>query len=192
MTDLHIRPETPGDREEIRKVLLASFGDDEGSRIVKVLVSLREADHLRIGLVAERAGALVGYVAVSHAWLDARQALVDVLVLSPLAIHPESQDQGVGSRLVSAVVHRAGAAGAPLVFLEGSPEYYGPHGFVKASDKGVLRPSERIPDAAAQVVLLGNYEDWMTGRLIYPEAWWRLDLAGLRDPELAEAEARLG
>ncbi len=32
----------------------------------------------------------------------------------------------------------------------------------------------------------------MTGRLVYPDVWWRHDSAGLRDPELAEVEAALG
>jgi putative acetyltransferase len=34
-------------------------------------------------------------------------------------------------------------------------------------------------------------EDWMAGRLIYPDVWWRHDAAGLRDPELAEIEEQL-
>ena len=31
----------------------------------------------------------------------------------------------------------------------------------------------------------------MTGRLVYPDIWWRYDLAGLRDPRLAEIEELL-
>ena len=31
----------------------------------------------------------------------------------------------------------------------------------------------------------------LTGRLVYPDVWWRLDLVGLRDPDLAEIEASL-
>jgi putative acetyltransferase len=28
----------------------------------------------------------------------------------------------------------------------------------------------------------------MTGRLVYPDVWWRLDLVGLRDPLLGQLE----
>jgi putative acetyltransferase len=45
---------------------------------------------------------------------------------------------------------------------------------------------------ACQLVLLDAHEPWMTGRLVYPDAWWRLDLVGLRDPVLAEVETALG
>jgi putative acetyltransferase len=31
----------------------------------------------------------------------------------------------------------------------------------------------------------------MVGRLIYPEAFWTTDTAGLRDPELERVEARI-
>ena len=33
-----------------------------------------------------------------------------------------------------------------------------------------------------------SYADWMTGRLVYPDVWWRHDSAGLRDPDLARLE----
>jgi hypothetical protein len=33
-----------------------------------------------------------------------------------------------------------------------------------------------------------GHEDWMTGRGIYRDAWWRHDSAGLRDPLLAQLE----
>jgi putative acetyltransferase len=47
-----------------------------------------------------------------------------------------------------------------------------------------------VPDPAFQVVLLGEQPDWLSGRVIYPEVWWRHDSTGLRDPDLAAIEAR--
>ena len=32
------------------------------------------------------------------------------------------------------------------------------------------------------------HEPWMTGRLVYPDVWWQLDLVGLRDPLLRQLE----
>ncbi len=39
--------------------------------------------------------------------------------------------------------------------------------------------------------MLEGREDWMTGRLVYPEAFWALDCVGLRDPRLLELEQRV-
>jgi putative acetyltransferase len=40
------------------------------------------------------------------------------------------------------------------------------------------------------VVLLDRYEPWMTGALVYCDAFWTHDCVGLRDPLLAELEER--
>ena len=49
----------------------------------------------------------------------------------------------------------------------------------------LLRPSERIPDAAFQVALLSAYRPWMSGRLVYCDPFWVLDCVGLRGATLA-------
>ncbi len=49
----------------------------------------------------------------------------------------------------------------------------------------------RIPDPAFQVAVLDAHEAWMTGALVYCEAFWALDCVGLRDPLLAELEESL-
>jgi hypothetical protein len=42
-------------------------------------------------------------------------------------------------------------------------------------------PSLRIPDAGFQVMILLAHEPWMTGTLVYPDAFWRNDVVGLRE-----------
>ena len=113
-------------------------------------------------------------------------------MLSPLAVAPDHQRQGIGGRLLAQVPDVAERRGAPLVFLEGAPDYYGSRGWSAASVHGLEHPSRRIPEPACQVLLPGRHEPWMTGRLVYPDVWWRLDLVGLRDPDLAEIEKALG
>jgi hypothetical protein len=68
--------------------------------------------------------------------LDALRRLVDVLVLSPLAVDPGSQRRGIGTRLISAALEEANRLRVPLVFVEGASSYYGPRGFERASVAG--------------------------------------------------------
>ena len=49
---------------------------------------------LRASLVAEADGRVVGHVGLSLAWVDARPALVDVLVLSPRSVLPAHPGRG--------------------------------------------------------------------------------------------------
>ena len=189
--DVTIREAGDVDTPAVEAVVEAAFGD-HGASVNDVMALLRGVEDMAVELVAESDGEVVGCVALSRAWLDARERLVDVLVLSPLAVAPDHQRQGIGGRLLAQVPDVAERLGAPLVFLEGAPDYYGSRGWSAASVHGLERPSRRIPEPACQVLLLGRHEPWMTGRLVYPDVWWRLDLVGLRDPDLAEIEKALG
>ena len=126
-------------------------------------------------------GRVVGRVLLSQSWVDAPARLVEVLVLSPLAVAPEHQREGIGGRLVRHALREAERAGAPLVILEGSPRYYPRFGFEQASGHGFTAPSDRIPDAGFQVVRLRWYEPWMTGAVVYAEQFWAFDCVGLRE-----------
>jgi putative acetyltransferase len=66
------------------------------------------------------------------------------------------------------------------VFLEGSPDYYPRLGFARADERGFTSPSVRIPGPAFQVAVLSAWRPWMTGALVYGEAFWALDCVGLR------------
>lgn len=179
-----IRDERPGDRTAVRGVLRRAFGD-HGRTVADLADSLREAAPGRaagIALVAESDGQVVGQVMFTAALLDAPARLVEVLVLSPLAVDPAHQRRGIGSALVRAGQERSAARAVPLVFLEGDPRYYCRFGFTAAGDLGFRKPSLRIPDAAFQVLRLPGYEPGMTGSLVYPEPFWRHDCVGLRHP----------
>jgi putative acetyltransferase len=188
-----IRDALPAEAPAVRRVVAAAFGDgrgDHGQEVADLWDDVVAAGHLRASIVAVEDGEIVGHVGVSHSWLDARRELVDVLVLSPLSVTPERQRAGIGSALVAAAVEAARALGAPALFLEGSPDYYGARGFQPAREHGFLPASDRTPGPAFQVVLLDGHEHWMTGRLVYRDVWWQHDSAGLRDPALAELEGR--
>lgn len=184
---MDVRLVAPADRSAVEALVLDAFGP-EGHSINAVLAHLRAADDVRAELVAEDDGEVVGHVALSRAWLDARERLVEILVLSPLGVLAARQRQGIGARLLEAARRAGDQLGTPLVFLEGDPGYYSRLGWEPSVVHGIERPSARIPEPAAQLVLLEAYEPWMTGRVVYPDPWWRLDLVGLRDPLLVEIE----
>lgn len=189
MTGVLVRPQAAGDREAVHRVVAEAFAH-HGLEVVAMVEALNAAGKTRASLVAEVDGEVVGHVQLSHSWLDARPRLVDVLVLSPLGVLPSHHGRGIGSALLEAAVQAARDTGAPAVFLEGSPDFYGARGWSRGSGLGFERPSVRIPDVAFQVVLFDSHEEWMTGRLVYCEPFWALDCVGLRDPRLAEVEAR--
>jgi putative acetyltransferase len=173
-----IREARPGEADAVAEVVTAAFTD--GGHVAALWADVVARGLDRADLVAVDEAGVIGHVGLSHAWLDAVPRLVDVLVLSPLSVRPTHQGHGVGAALVAAAVQAAEALGAPAVFLEGDPRYYGRLGFERAAAFGCEAPSRRTPEAAFQVVRLADHEDWMTGRVVYRDVWWEHDAAGLR------------
>ncbi len=180
---MDIGPAEDADTAAVLAVVRAAFGDD-GDRVAGLVRALDEERGtpaaLRASLVARQGADVVGHVALTRGWLDAGRRLVELLVLSPLSVRPDRQRRGVGRALVEAAVREGERLGSPLVLLEGDPAYYGLLGFEPASRHGLVPPSVRIPGPACQVRLLPAHESWMTGALVYPDVFWRLDLVGLR------------
>ncbi|WP_436763175.1 GNAT family N-acetyltransferase [Streptosporangium sp. V21-05] len=178
-----IRQETADDHRDVREVHTRAF--DDGERVPGLVEALRvaEAAPAPMSFVATVDGRVVGHVLLSAARLDAPRRIVDVLSLSPLGVLPEFQRQGIGTRLVAHALAAADGRRVPLVFLEGSPRYYGTRGFEGAGAAGFRSPSLRIPEAAFQVARLSAHEPWMTGTFVYSEVFWAFDCVGLRDPE---------
>jgi putative acetyltransferase len=179
-----LRIEQPGDLDAVRNLHLRAFGD-HGKVVAELADALRAAvgPDQRLSLVAEHAGEVVGHVMFTRSLLDAPRRLVDVQVLSPLAVRPDHQGRGIGSALVRRGVEIMAERSVPVVFLEGSPGYYSRFGFASGREQGFRKPSLRIPDAAFQAIRLPAYEQWMTGTLVYSETFWRHDAVGLRESD---------
>lgn len=182
MSSTEIRQERADDADAVAGVHRAAFGNDHGEVVAALVADLRALAEHRPGLslVAEQEGQIAGHAMFSVALLDAPPRLVEVHVLSPIGVRPQSQRQGVGSALIARGVEILSSRQVPAVFLEGDPRYYSRRGFVAAGASGFRKPSLRIPDPAFQVMTLPAYEPWMTGTLVYPEPFWRHDVVGLR------------
>jgi putative acetyltransferase len=181
---MELREELPGDKEPVRDIHLRAFGGDHGPVVADLVDTLRETITPTDGLslVAEHDGQIVGHVMFTRSLLDAPRRLVEVQVLSPLAVLPDYHKRGIGSALVRQGLKALAERAVPLVFLEGDPGYYSRFGFAPGCDLGFRKPSLRIPDGAFQAIRLPEYEPWMTGTLVYAEPFWRHDSVGLRDP----------
>jgi putative acetyltransferase len=185
-----IRPERREDQHLVRRVHQTAFGD-HGPAVADLVDDLRELITTSDGLslVADEAGDVVGHVMFTGSWLDAPQRLVDVQVLSPLAVHPRQQGRGIGSALVRAGLQTMIDRAVPVVFLEGDPGYYRRLGFRPGAELGFRKPSLRIPDAAFQAITLPTHEPCLTGTLVYAETFWRHDAVGLRSPDTSATSA---
>jgi putative acetyltransferase len=167
----NIRVEEPRDEERIGQVVAAAFSSQAHADLV---AAIRASVNFipELSLVAEVDHQIVGHVMISYVGLDDGGATRDVASLSPLAVAPEHQSNGMGSALVRDVTARADARGEPLVVLEGSPLYYSRFGFEPSAPLGIhITLPSWAPPEAAQVLRLAEYHPSIRGRVVYPPAF---------------------
>jgi putative acetyltransferase len=158
-----VRAERAEDNEAIAAVVTAAFGSPDEARLVEGFRA--SAGYLpELALVAED-GEVLGHVMFTLAELAAG---TKILMLSPLAVRPERQRTGIGTALVHEGLRLCAERSEPLVIVEGDPRYYSRFGFVAASQLGLERPYEKIPEAAFQAQPLPAYVERARGRVVYP------------------------
>ena len=134
---ISIRLERSDDVAAIGAVNRAAFAGDAEARLVD---ALREAGHVRLSLVAEDAGRVIGHILFSEMWIDAAGGALDALALAPMAVVPERQRQGVGTALVRRGLEHCADAGHRIVLVVGHPAYYPRFGFSRESARRLDSP----------------------------------------------------
>jgi len=166
-----IRPEQPADHDAIRRVVAAAFNSTSEADLVEAIRAAPEYI-AELALVAELDGTVVGHVMVSLTYLDDGTTQHQIFQLSPLAVAPEHQGDGVGSALVRGVLDRAKELGAEFVILEGDPRYYSRFGFEPCAPYGIhIDLPDWAPPEAAQICLLSKERPSVRGHVVYPESF---------------------
>lgn len=127
MNTFVIRDETEHDQQAIFDLTQAAFATVEQSAGTEgyIVNALRRDGDLKISLVLEANGELLGHVAFSPAQLGEGAWYA----LGPISVAPEHQRKGVGSKLVNAGLEALRAQGAAGCVLVGDPNYYSRFGF---------------------------------------------------------------
>jgi len=149
-----VREEAPADRDAVRAINDAAFGQPVEGAIVD---ALRNGCGELLSLVAELNGEVVGHILFSPVRLEREASSAGEAVhgmgLAPMAVAPAWQNKGVGSMLVREGLNRMKAAGHPFVVVLGHPEFYPRFGFERASKFGV-RCTWEVRDEAFMIAVL--------------------------------------
>lgn len=84
--------------------------------------------------VMESNDEIIGYIGYSVGFIDYGDERIDAVVLGPLAIHEDFQNQGLGSKLIYHTLNLAKDDDIPFVFVVGDEDYYRRFGFISASE----------------------------------------------------------
>lgn len=187
---IHIRPETPADVDAVRAVHEQAFERPDEADLVDRL--RRTVDPL-VSLVAVSDGPVVGHILFSPVRVVPSEApppsavsktaasktavktpvseTPTLMALAPMAVHPDRQRRGVGTRLVRAGRDACAARGVDALVVLGHPDYYPRFGFRPARGFGLTCPYDVPDDAFLALELTPDALRDVAGRIRYPDAF---------------------
>lgn len=145
---IEIRPEELGDIAAIRDVNRRAFGQDQEGNIID---ALRANGAAVLSLVAILDRRVVGHIMYSPLVVGE----VVGAALGPMAVLPEHQRQGIGTRLVKAGNDQLVWDGCPCIAVVGHPTFYPRFGFRPASTIGISCEWD-LPDDVFMVLVLNT------------------------------------
>jgi putative acetyltransferase len=145
-----IRAETTEDHDAIRRVNELAFGRPNEADLID---SLRANARPYVSLVAFVDEQVVGHIFFSPVSVESENNAFTAMGLAPMAVLPEYQNRGIGSRLVSEGLKECRRLGHDIVAVLGHANYYPRFGFTPASRKG-LRSEYDVPDEVFMVAEL--------------------------------------
>jgi len=131
---IEIRNEQPGDSAAIQEVHTKAFGGLVEAKLVQLIAERKKT---LISLVATHDDRVVGHILFSSVTIANSPAAFSGIGLAPVAVRPEHQRQGIGSRLIREGLSMCRQAGYDAVVVLGDPAYYSRFGFMRAADFGL-------------------------------------------------------
>lgn len=164
-----IRTAEPGDAAAIRAVHLAAFpGPDEADLVER----LEQDGDVVLSLVAVEQDRVVGHVLISRVTAEGDGRSYRAVGLAPVAVLPQRQTAGIGSRLIRDSLERLGNQGEELVFLVGEPAYYRRFGFAAETAAQFASP---YAGPYFMALALGDIDIPAAGRADYAPAFAGLE-----------------
>ncbi len=165
---MNIRSETEKDYLAVAQVHKLAFGREEEELLVE---KIRDSQYYipELTLLAEVNDSVIAHSMLSYIHLVGEETF-QVLGLAPIAVHPDFQNQGIGSALVNAGLSKANVLEQTLIIVLGHPEFYSRFGFKPSTNFGIESPFP-VPEDAFMVKPLKKYSPRYKGKVIYPAAF---------------------
>jgi putative acetyltransferase len=161
--EMNIRLESSADLAAIQQVNSLAFAQEDEGRLVD---ALRAGGFVRVSLVAEVEGQIVGHILFSDLPIISADRIVPALALAPMAVLPDHQRKGIGSQLVRQGLETCREQGHKIVIVLGHPHFYLRFGF--SSELALPLDSPFSSEAWMAVELAPGALAGISGTVQYP------------------------
>ncbi len=144
------------DRDAIRCNYLDIFPESENRAVADLAAGLLTESSYTFNLVADSEGQIVGHVAFSPLTATTEKNWKGY-ILAPLAVKPECQKQGIGSKLVKTGIEQLKKKAIDMLFVYGDPKYYERFGFTSEAAQQFVPPYKLTYPTGWQAMMLNQY-----------------------------------
>ncbi len=163
-----IRHEIPSDIPAIHTVNEQAFDGREAE--AGLVDAIRKSENFipELSLVADKDGQIIGHIFFSRIHIETENGQAPALALAPMAVLPEYQKQGIGSRLVKRGLEECKRLGHAIVIVLGHPAYYPRFGFSALLAKSLKCPFGDCGEAWMALELIPGALQGVRGKVVYP------------------------
>lgn len=162
-----VRPEKSQDIDAIRRINDLAFGQTQEGRGIDLI---RAHDPNAFSMVAEIDGEIVGHIFFNSVEIKGKNQTITGLGLAPMSVHPDYQNQGIGTILIKESLKILQERHVPFVVVLGHADYYPKFGFKRASTFGIRCQWENIPDQVFMAMVLDQTK-YLRGTAYYRKEW---------------------
>ena len=168
LEDLTIRPETVDDFPAVREVVNLAFqNDDEGEADLIDALRAEPAYTPELSLVAEINGEIVGHIMFSDAYIETDNGRIPAICLGPLAVHPDWQQKGIGTKLGAEGLEACRRLGHRIAVVIGHSSYYPRFGFERGRPLGIEMVLGRREESRMVITLVPGALDGVRGTVYF-------------------------
>lgn len=171
--NIQIRQEEPADYPAVFEIIEEAFRKLEISNHQEqfFVERLRKSDAFipELSLVALIENKIVGHIVLSKINIRNNEKEFQTLILAPVSVLPDYQNQGIGSQLIVEAHKKATELGFKSVILVGHEEYYPRFGYKKATGFGIKQPFDVPEENNLVVELVENGLNNVSGIVEYPK-----------------------
>ena len=155
-----VRMERAGEKAAIRRVNEYAFARQNEADLVD---AMRDTGEFIISIVALHEEQLVGHILFTPVRIESKTGTNEAMGLGPVAVLPDYQNQGIGSRLIEKGLLSCQENDFTVVVVLGHSDYYPRFGFVPAKPLGIQWEHDVPEDVFMVKALVDNALAGVTG-----------------------------
>lgn len=174
--NVSLRQEQEADQVQVFRLVELAFADleisDHTEQFLVERLRKSEAFIPELSIVAELDKRIVGYLLLTKIKIVNKETENVSLIMAPVAVLPEFQNQGIGGKLIMHAHMKARKIGFRSIILVGHEEYYPRFGYKPTSSFGITFPFEAPEINCMAVELVKDGLKGVSGLIEFPKEFF--------------------